>query len=111
MFSGSDINLDEITEANKAKIVNDNEIILSQLPNLQPVIAKRHFFETGTQRIFQKFCIVLGNVKKSVEDIVRLDVSKISAGSFVYVIKTVKQVDICIHATTNRLRSNINKWI
>lgn len=87
LFSGSDINLDEITEANKAKIVNDNEIILSQLPNLQPVIAKRHFFETGTQRIFQKFCIVLGNVKKSVEDIIRLDVSKISAGSFVYVIK------------------------
>ena len=87
LFSGSDINLDEITEANKAKIIDDTDIILSQLPDLQPVIAKRHFFETGTQRLFQKFCIVLSNVKKAVEDVIRLDISKVSAGSFVYVVK------------------------
>ena len=52
LFSGSDINLDELSENNKSKINNDYEIILSQLPPLQPIVAKRHYFETGTQRIY-----------------------------------------------------------
>ena len=59
LFSGSDIDLDQVVELNKSKISGDTEIILSQLPTLQPVITKRHFHETGTQRIYQKFCIVL----------------------------------------------------
>ena len=87
LFSGSDIDLDDLTKINKQKIVDDHEIILSQIPALTPAIAKKHFHETGTQRLFQKFCIVLSSVKKAVEDIIRLDISKISAGSFVYVIK------------------------
>ena len=57
------------------------------MPSLTPVIAKKHFHETGTQRLYQKFCIVLSSIKKAVEDIVKLDVSKIISGSFVYVIK------------------------
>ena len=87
LFSGSDIDLDDLTKINKQKIIDDHDIILSQLPSLTPAIAKKHFHETGTQRLFQKFCIVLSSVKKAVEDIIRLDISKISAGSFVYVIK------------------------
>ena len=55
LFSGSDINLEEVTELNKSKIMDDYDIILSQLPNLQPVVAKKHFHETGTQRIFKDF--------------------------------------------------------
>ena len=51
LFSGSDINLDELSELNKTKNQNDNDIILSQLQPLQPIIDKRHYFETGTQRI------------------------------------------------------------
>ncbi len=87
LFSGSDIDLEDLTLVNKQKIIDDHDIILSQLPSLTPVIAKKHFHETGTQRLYQKFCIVLSSTKKAVEDIVRLDISKISAGSFVYVIK------------------------
>ena len=55
LFSGSDINLDEVVEVNKSKISGDTEIVLSQLPSLQPVVTKRHFHKTGTQRIYQKF--------------------------------------------------------
>ena len=40
LFSGSDINLDELSENNKSKINNDYDIILSQLPPLQPIVAK-----------------------------------------------------------------------
>ena len=88
LFSGSDINLDELSELNKTKIQNDYDIILSQLPPLQPIIAKRHFFETGTQRIFQRFCLVLSNVKKAVEDIIQLDIASSSAGAFVFLCKS-----------------------
>ena len=88
LFSGSDINLEEVTEINKSKIMDDYDIILSQLPNLQPVVAKRHFHKTGTQRIFQRFCLVLTNVKKTVEEIVRLDISNVSAGAFIFLCKT-----------------------
>ena len=90
LYSGSDINIDEVTELNKAKIKNDYEIILSQLPTLQPIVAKRHFFETGTQRIFQRFCLVLTNVKKTVENIIQLDVSNVSAGAFVFLCKSTE---------------------
>ena len=57
LYSGSDINLDEVTELNKSKIANDYKIILSEIPSLQPIIAKRHFFNTGTQRIYQRYCL------------------------------------------------------
>ena len=90
LFSGSDINLDEISDLNKTKIKNDYEIILSQLPALQPIIAKRHFFETGTQRIFQRFCLVLSNVKKTVENIIQLDISNASAGAFIFLCKSTE---------------------
>ena len=40
LFSGSDIDLDELTELNKSKIKDDYDIILSQLPQLQPIVAK-----------------------------------------------------------------------
>ena len=90
LFSGSDINLDELSENNKSKINNDYEIILSQLPPLQPIVAKRHYFETGTQRIYQRFCLVLENVKKTVENVIQLDISKSSAGAFVFLCKSTE---------------------
>ena len=31
----------------------DYDIILSELPQLQPIVAKKHFHRTGTQRIYQ----------------------------------------------------------
>jgi len=88
LFSGSDIDLDELTELNKSKIRDDYDIILSQLPQLQPIVAKKHFHETGTQRIYQRFCLVLTNIKKAVEEIVRLDISPASAGAFIFLCKT-----------------------
>ena len=88
LFSGSDIDLDEVTELNKSKIKDDYDIILSQLPQLQPIVAKKHFHETGTQRIFQRFCLVLTNVKKAVEEIVKLDLSSASAGAFIFLCRT-----------------------
>ena len=88
LFSGSDIDLDELTELNKSKIKDDYDIILSQLPQLQPIVAKKHFHETGTQRIYQRFCLVLTNIKKAVEEIVRLDISPASAGAFIFLCKT-----------------------
>ena len=53
LFS-SDINLDELSELNKSKIKNDYDIILSQLLILQPIVAKRHFFEKGIQKNLSK---------------------------------------------------------
>ena len=82
--------LDELSENNKSKINNDYEIILSQLPPLQPIVAKRHYFETGTQRIYQRFCLVLENVKKTVENVIQLDISKSSAGAFVFLCKSTE---------------------
>ena len=90
LFSGSDINLDELSELNKSKIKNDYDIILSQLPILQPIVAKRHFFEKGIQRIYQRYCLVLSSVKKTVEDLVQLNISNFSAGAFVFVCKSTE---------------------
>ena len=88
LFSGSDINLDEVVEVNKSKISGDADLVLSQLPSLQPVVAKKHFHKTGTQRIYQKFCIVLNDVKKAVDRIMLLETSKVSAGMFIFLIQS-----------------------
>jgi len=88
LFSGSDVDIDQVVELNKSKISSDTEIILSQLPNLQPVIAKRHFHETGTQRLYQKFCIPLSNVKHAVDRIMNLEISKVSAGMFIFMVQS-----------------------
>ena len=88
LFSGSDIDLDDVTELNKSKIKDDYDIILSELPQLQPIVAKKHFHRTGTQRIFQRFCLVLTNVKKTVEEIVKLEISSSSAGAFIFLCRT-----------------------
>ena len=37
---------------------------------------------------FQRFCLVLTNVKKTVEEIVRLDLSSASAGAFIFLCRT-----------------------
>ena len=88
LYSGSDINLDEVTELNKSKIANDYKIILSEIPSLQPIIAKRHFFNTGTQRIYQRYCLVVTDAKKTIEDINNLETSPVSSGLFVFLIKS-----------------------
>ena len=88
LFSGSDIDLEEVTSLNKSKIKDDYDIILSELPQLQPIVAKKHFHRTGTQRIFQRFCLVLTSVKKTVEEIVKLDISNASAGAFIFLCRT-----------------------
>ncbi|MEC7168865.1 MAG: hypothetical protein VXV90_00360, partial [Pseudomonadota bacterium] len=49
---------------------------------------KKHFHRTGTQRIFQRFCLVLTNVKKTVEEIVKLEISSSSAGAFIFLCRT-----------------------
>jgi len=59
LYSGSDINLDEIVQQNKTQIQTDYPIILSQIPDLPPVIAKRHLHQFGALRIFKKHCVFL----------------------------------------------------
>ena len=61
---------------------------MSELHHLQPIVAKKHFHRTGTQRIFQRFCLVLTNVKKTVEEIVKLEISSSSAGAFIFLCRT-----------------------
>ena len=77
-----------MVELNKSKISGDTEIILAQLPTLQPVITKRHFHQTGTLRIYQKFCIPLNSVKKSVDQIMSLEIAKVSAGAFIFLVQS-----------------------
>ena len=43
---------------------------------------------TGTQRIIQRFCLVLSNVKKTVENIIQLDIANASAGAFIFLCKS-----------------------
>ena len=55
LFSGSDIDLDEVTELNKSKIKDDYDIILSQLPQLQPLLLKNIFMKQVHKEFFKDF--------------------------------------------------------
>jgi hypothetical protein len=60
LFAGSDIDIDYELSKMVEKLVGDNNAVLSTLQDLPPVVAKRHFANTGTLRLFERK-IVRGN--------------------------------------------------
>lgn len=60
LFAGSDIDIDYELSKMLEKIAGDNSAILSTLQELPPIVAKRHFANTGTLRLFEQK-IVRGN--------------------------------------------------
>ena len=105
LYSGSDINLDEIVQQNKTQIQTDYPIILSQIPELPPVIAKRHLHQFGSLRIFKKNCVFLKNVKSTVETIERLTENGIATGPIVLVFKDREDSDEQFEEKLNELNS------
>ena len=105
LFSGSDINLDEIVEQNKAQIKDDHAIILSQIPEIAPVIAKRHLHQTGALRLFQRHCLFLKSVKVAAEQIESLNNSDISTGSVILLLKDSKDSEAEFQAKIKEIRS------
>ena len=87
LFSGSDINIDEAVEQNKAKISGDYQIILSQIPELPPVIAKKHLHEFGSLRLFKKHCLFLKSAKDIVNIISELNNSDIATGTVILLLR------------------------
>jgi len=60
LFAGSDIDIDYELSKMIEKLVGDNNAILSTLQDLAPIVAKRHFANTGALRLFERK-IVRGN--------------------------------------------------
>lgn len=54
LFAGSDIDVDYELNRVHEKISNDYTAILSTLRELSPIVAKRHYAETGTLRLFER---------------------------------------------------------
>ena len=105
LFSGSDINLDEIVEQNKAQIKDDHAIILSQIPEIAPVIAKKHLHQTGALRLFQRHCLFLKSVKVAVSQIEIFNNSDISTGSVILLLKDNKDSEAEFKTKINEIRS------
>jgi len=87
LFSGSDININEAVEQNKAQISGDYQIILSQIPELPPIIAKKHLHEFGSLRLFKKHCLFLKSVKDIVNVISELNNSDITTGTVILLLR------------------------
>jgi len=87
LFSGSDINIDEAVEQNKAQISGDYKIILSQIPELPPVIAKKHLHEYGSLRLFKRHCLFLKSVKDIVSLITEFNNSEIATGTIILLLR------------------------
>jgi hypothetical protein len=79
VFAGSDIDLNEALNFAKDQIGNDDVVIFGKLPSLTPVIAKKHYHETGTLRWFDRLVLSPSNVLASLEE--RLS-SSVCAGVF-----------------------------
>ena len=59
-----------------------------QLFNL--IVAQRHFFKRAHKEFFKIFLFSFSDVKKTVENIIQLDISNSSAGAFVFYAKVQK---------------------
>jgi len=52
-FSGSDIDIDHEIDLAARGLSNDIAVIANRLPQLRPIVAKRHYHQTGTMRWFE----------------------------------------------------------
>ena len=87
LFSGSDIDIDKLLSEslnNSSMKTND---ILNTLPNLAPIIAKEHYYKTGTLRWFEIIIFFSDNLKNYISDYDGLSKN----GKFILVLKQYNQ--------------------
>ncbi|MEL6364110.1 MAG: hypothetical protein AAFR11_04645 [Pseudomonadota bacterium] len=64
IYGGSDIDLDKELERGLSAIGDHRDATLASLPALRPVVAKRHYHETGTMRWFERIVCAPANAAK-----------------------------------------------
>jgi hypothetical protein len=62
IFAGSDIDIEAETERARSAIQGDLDQVLARMPDLPPVVAKRHYARTGTLRVFERQVIRAGHL-------------------------------------------------
>jgi hypothetical protein len=61
IFAGSDIDIEAEVDRARATVSDDLEQILANMPELPPIVAKRHYAETGTLRVFDRHVRAAGS--------------------------------------------------
>lgn len=57
VYAGSDIDLNDALDIARDQLTSDETAILSHLPALSPIVAKKHYHETGTLRWFERLVV------------------------------------------------------
>jgi len=83
LFAGSDINLEELIEISTSQVAHTNNLIIQNIPNQNPVVAKQHYHKTGTLRWFEIYFIFTNDLHAFLRD----RSPKIEAGQMLVVLK------------------------
>ena len=82
LFEGSDIDINNEVELQKAQINWDWQIILNEIPLLRPVVPKRHFYSTGSLRWFERRIVSIDHFKQLNNDLTNFDLIEDISGLF-----------------------------
>jgi hypothetical protein len=80
VFAGSDIDIESEAEKARSTLRNDIERVLGLMPELPPVVAKRHYAQTGTMRIFER------NVYHSADSLTNSTAASLATGRFCLIV-------------------------
>ena len=88
LFAGSDINLEELVQLSSSQIQNTNDLIIQNIPDQNPVIAKQHYHITGTLRWFELYFVFTDDLT----NFISTQSPKIHAGQMIIVLSKKEEV-------------------
>ena len=88
LFAGSDINLEELIEISTSQVAHTNNLIIQNIPDQNPVVAKEHYHKTGTMRWYEIYFVFTNDLHHFLRD----KSAKINAGQMIVVLKQKGEV-------------------
>lgn len=80
VFAGSDIDLNQAVDVARDQLAADETAVIAQVPALTPIVAKKHYQETGTLRWFERIVVSLQNAPTHLDEYLK---TSVCAGVFV----------------------------
>lgn len=107
IFEGSDFNIDQATDEALESINEVDFFSLNSLAGLQPIVAKRHYHETGALRCFEVVVTSLSEIKQTAAEYVPRHGA---VGCFFLTIPTLGESEVVAEEVCRRAAETGGNW-
>ena len=107
IFEGSDFDVDEAVGRILEAMENTNFALLNDIANLQPIVAKRHYHETGAMRWYDMAIAPLADVEASPET---YRPKPGSVGTFILAVPTLNESVETAQISATQAAEQVHDW-